>query len=155
MVLLNQNEGSLRQINFSRVEATYFSGATAAQSSPFHLFDLILGVSHSDNFLAEQQVYMPREHQLLLKDIASTGITIKKFLDQNQDQEWHSKLSSAFVQTIEALEEFRTYHIQIVTRYIVSQSASLKDEKGTGGSSLIPFLKQVRADSSQLKLNNT
>lgn len=67
------------------------------------------------------------------------------------------------------LKAFRDKHIQIVTRYIIlqaklykkagssntlrsgiSKTAEKTEQKGTGGTSLIPFLKQCRDETGDL-----
>lgn len=130
---------------------TFYSGASAAQSSPFHLFDAVLGISHTSEFLKEQQMFMPKEHRACLQEIINSGLNVKKYLEQHKDEEWISQMSEVFNQTVVAMEEFRNYHIQIVTRFIVIQSKNAAEERGTGGTSLIPFLKSIRDDSSSSK----
>jgi hypothetical protein len=48
---------------------------------------------------------------------------------------------------------FSPTNIQVVTSYIISQSKNLDKEKGTGSSSLIPFLKTVRDETMESLVN--
>ena len=76
------------------------------------------------------------------------------------------RLQAAFTAATEALTVFRNKHIQIVTRYIIlparsgrkdgpqnlASSSSKKNGEeltGTGGTTLVPFLKQSRDETSE------
>lgn len=99
-------------------------------------------------------MFMPKEHRECLQEITDSGYNIKKYIEAHKNERWYSELVLVFNHTVVAMEEFRKFHIQIVTRYIVVQSKNITQEKGTGGSSLIPFLKKIRDDSIELKFKN-
>jgi indoleamine 2,3-dioxygenase len=60
-------------------------------------------------------------------------------------------LSAEFYACVEGMKGFRDDHIKMVTRYIIIPSGrgAKKEEKvrGTGGTDLVPFLKQMRDES--------
>ena len=126
-----------------------------------------------DSFHVEVRGYMPGPHRRLLVHTTRMG-SIREFvahLTAGHDGplgEEQQRLRAAYVGATEALTEFRNKHIRIVTRYIVlpsrqpwngdsrkqnlaSSSSTAKESQhltGTGGTSLMPFLKQVRDETT-------
>jgi indoleamine 2,3-dioxygenase len=127
----------------------YLLGGSAAQSSPMHIFDEFFGVKHKNSLLSEMREYMPKEHREFIYDVNkwSNGSKLNDFVADSQSPE----LNGIYNETLENISEFRSTHIQIVTSYIISQSKNLDKEKGTGSSSLIPFLKNVRDETMERK----
>ncbi|XP_039625525.1 indoleamine 2,3-dioxygenase 1 [Polypterus senegalus] len=139
-----------------------FSGGSAAQSSVLHCFDALLGVSHSGesgNFLNRMQDYMPPSHRQLIQDIASSPSLQQYIVDSRKP-----KLQEAFNNCVSQLVKLRNQHIIIVTNFILVPAAKARDirkkatsndnillkapsaleERGTGGSGIMSFLKSVR-----------
>ncbi|TKR86469.1 hypothetical protein L596_011058 [Steinernema carpocapsae] len=112
------------------------SGASAAQSSTIQTFDAFLKIVHignSNNFLLKQRNFMPVPH--------------RKFI------EWVEKNSSEDVkdipgydEVVAALRGFRSLHIRLVTSYIFTVKKEGTANLGTGGTSFMHFLKDVRDD---------
>lgn len=127
-----------------------------------------------DSFHVEFREYMPGPHRRFLVHTTRMG-SIREFvtrLTADRDEplgEEQQRLRAAYVGATEALTEFRNKHIRIVTRYIVlpsrqpwdggsrkqnlasSSSRTGKESQhltGTGGTSLMPFLKQVRDETT-------
>ena len=121
-------------------------GGSAAQSTPMHIFDELFGIKHKKNLLIEMREYMPKEHRDFISDVSdwSNGTKLNDFVIGCEDED----LTRAFDEALKSIVEFRSYHIQIVTSYIVSQSKNIDKEKGTGSSELIPFLKTLRDETS-------
>lgn len=122
-----------------------------------------------DNFIYEMRRYMPGPHARFLAEVSKVA-NIRSFVQANS----HDRvLSIAFDACLAMLSAFRDTHIQIVSRYIIIKSREAKkaetgnekkptkinlanrtktagpdgekkDLKGTGGTSLIPFLRQAR-----------
>ncbi|KAM0327413.1 hypothetical protein ACHAQA_005699 [Verticillium albo-atrum] len=118
-----------------------------------------------------QQVreYMPGPHRRFLEHVPLLG-SIRELAmlpPQTAEQE---RLRDAYQAATRTLTEFRNKHLQIVARYIVlpskkangsatggkvdlaSASETTKDSQqltGTGGTSLMPFLKQTRDETAQ------
>ncbi|KAK2590587.1 Indoleamine 2,3-dioxygenase [Conoideocrella luteorostrata] len=120
------------------------------------------------NFIQEMRRYMPGPHARFLADVAQVA-NIREFVETNTT---NSELSLAYDACLAMLSAFRDKHIAIVTRYIItpsreararsqsrnrkavnlaaaSQKAKTKSQTGTGGTALIPFLKQARDETGE------
>lgn len=115
-------------------------------------------------FMDEMRFYMPKKHREFLKDLGDTT-TIREYVLEHGDE--NSELTISYDACLAMLKLFRDKHIQIVTRYVVLQakktakmgsSSTMRsglarkkqngaEEKGTGGTSLLPFLKQCRDET--------
>lgn len=117
--------------------------------------------SDQNSFINEMRKYMPREHREFLSHLSRVS-NIRDYVQTKQDKE----LTLAYDACLAMLKSFRDKHIQIVTRYIIlqahkktsssqsnvlrsglSKSHGKKELKGTGGTALIPFLKQCRDET--------
>ncbi|KAM9670552.1 indoleamine 2,3-dioxygenase 1 [Dama dama] len=149
-----------------------FAGGSAAQSSIFQCFDVLLGIQHtvcgvpSDpaaEFLQEMRTYMPPAHQSFLLSLKSR-LSVRDFVLSKGN----ATLQETYDKCVQAMVSLRNYHLQIVTKYIIipaSQQSQSKAEsseedlkaesKGTGGTNLMDFLKSVRGKTvkSLLKEN--
>ncbi|KAL2759898.1 hypothetical protein ACRALDRAFT_1038940 [Sodiomyces alcalophilus JCM 7366] len=126
---------------------------------------------HQPAFHQEVREYMPGPHRRFLEHVTRLGSIrgLSMLPHKTPEQE---KLREAYQGAIHALTEFRNKHLQIVARYIVlpskraneggkringkvdlaSPSELFRDSQqltGTGGTSLLPFLKQTRDETSQ------
>lgn len=124
--------------------------------------------SRRNNFIQEMRRYMPARHADFLNDCERVA-NIRQYVESNTDDE---QLCLAYDACLAMLSAFRDKHIAIVTRYIItpsreirarsrspeaargrnniavaSQKADGKSQKGTGGTALIPFLKQARDET--------
>ncbi|XP_038559968.1 indoleamine 2,3-dioxygenase 1 isoform X1 [Micropterus salmoides] len=157
-----------------QTEPMEFSGGSAAQSSLLHCFDELLGVKHeakSGAFLTRMRNYMPPAHKQLIQDI-SLQPSLKSFVQQQASE----GLSEAFQQCVTKLLALRSYHINVVSRFITvpaararqlrNQSQDLEaetigtaptalEERGTGGSCIMTFLKTVRDQTKEAFLPET
>ncbi|KAJ5772882.1 hypothetical protein N7457_007778 [Penicillium paradoxum] len=156
------------------------SGGSNAQSSLIQALDIFLGVEHSASdgknpsgpiFIQEMRRYMPGPHRRFLEDLAAQA-NVRSFVSGSSTQ----SLKDAYNSAVNELKCFRDAHIQIVTRYVVMMSKKpnpFKQEKnklnlatassqaqegenspelaGTGGTDLIPFLKETRDDVRNAK----
>lgn len=112
--------------------------------------------------------YMPAPHRNFLKTLSAISNIREYILSSPAEQ----ALKESYNAAVLSLSSFRDTHIQIVSRYIIKPARSgvpLKNDKvnlatastqakglddknatglyGTGGTSLIPFLKQTRDDT--------
>ncbi|CDK27075.1 unnamed protein product [Kuraishia capsulata CBS 1993] len=158
------------------VEPRLYAGGSNAQSSLIQTLDLILNVEHfgtgdskghdQNAFMSEMRSYMPGAHKRFLEHLSKVNI-IKEFVTENAPQ--NPELVLSYDACIAMLKAFRDKHIQIVTRYIILQSQKSKtmgsdttktirsglaksthkkeDMRGTGGTALLPFLKQCRDET--------
>ncbi|XP_007455547.1 PREDICTED: indoleamine 2,3-dioxygenase 1 [Lipotes vexillifer] len=138
-----------------------FAGGSAAQSSIFQCFDILLGIQHtvggvpSDSaakFLQEMRTYMPSAHQKFLHLLESCP-SVRKFVLSKGD----ATLQQIYNECVQAMVSLRNYHLQIVTKYIVipashasnrkqtPEEPSESKSKGTGGTDFMDFLKTVRS----------
>ncbi|KAK2837450.1 hypothetical protein Q5P01_014662 [Channa striata] len=157
-----------------RTEPMEFSGGSAAQSSLLHCFDELLGIKHeakSGDFLTRMRSYMPPAHKQLIEDI-SLQPSLRNFVQQQANE----RLNQAFHLCVTKLLAFRNYHISIVSRFIsvpaararqlrneshgseedmISRAPTALEERGTGGSGIMTFLKSVRDQTKNVFLSET
>ncbi|GAB7350346.1 hypothetical protein MBLNU459_g0977t1 [Dothideomycetes sp. NU459] len=128
----------------------------------------------SSNFIHDMRTYMPGPHARFLVHVGTVA-NIREFVATNR----HDRaLVTAFDACLAMLRTFRDKHIQMVSRYIIvksresrSHSRSLSPRsaprlervniaeasrekkasglRGTGGTALIPFLKQARDETGE------
>ncbi|KAJ5465345.1 indoleamine 2-3-dioxygenase pyrrole 2-3-dioxygenase [Penicillium daleae] len=130
-----------------------FQGGSNGQSALIQFFDIVLGIEQNDltntkreNFHAEARDYMPGPHRRFLEYVSDMG-SIRELVFATtpiSDEQHH--LKAAYIAATEALSNFRSKHIQVVTRLVTlpSKKASGVNEVGTAGTSILPFLKNVR-----------
>ncbi|ORY56385.1 Indoleamine 2,3-dioxygenase [Pseudomassariella vexata] len=122
-----------------------------------------------NNFIREMRRYMPGPHARFLEDVASVA-NIREFVESYSGAD--RDLGIAYDACLSMLRAFRDIHIAIVTRYIIlpsretrarsrspantrqnlataSKNEQHKKVKGTGGTALIPFLKQARDETGE------
>lgn len=130
------------------------AGGSAAQTATIQLVDMILGVDHEGgkegsfqhgtkriSYLREMRSYMPKAHREYL--LWAEELFASEYLRSKIEQ------SPSFKSCLKALIEFRNAHIIMVSRYIINPSAKThQNALGTGGSNPLPFLKQIRDDTS-------
>lgn len=159
------------------------AGASAAQSPLIQALDIFFGVEHSptkghsesekSNYIYEMRRYMPGPTRRFLEHLQKSA-NIRDTVHTNQKT--HPHLHEAYDACIAMLQDFRAQHFQIVTRYILipareaDPNASLSKSvatglarqvaeneragiRGTGGTSLVPFLKQARDETGQEALS--
>nr|XP_006625551.1 PREDICTED: indoleamine 2,3-dioxygenase 2-like isoform X1 [Lepisosteus oculatus] len=153
-----------------RTEPLQYSGGSAAQSSLLHCFDELLGVQHepeSGAFLTRMRDYMPPMHKQLVQDISS-GPSLRQYVLDAADPQ----LTQAFSTCVSQLLSLRSYHINIVSRFITIPAARARqlknrsegpaealsrapvalEERGTGGSGIMNFLKSVRDRTKEVSI---
>ncbi|XP_072289783.1 indoleamine 2,3-dioxygenase 1 isoform X2 [Eucyclogobius newberryi] len=151
-------------------EPMEFSGGSAAQSSILHSFDELFGIEHAAEagaFLTRMRDYMPPAHKQMIQDISNQP-SLRNFVQEQCDEE----LNQEFQLCVTELIAFRNYHINMVSRYItvpaargrqlrskkatkeemISKAPTALEETGTGGSSIMSFLKTVRDETKQVFL---
>lgn len=121
------------------------------------------------NFITEMRRYMPGPHARFLNDVSGVA-NIREFVETHSRD---TQLCLAYDACLAMLSNFRDKHIAIVTRYIITPSKQVRarsrsrspevtrqrnnlaiasrktqqDQRGTGGTALIPFLKQARDET--------
>ena len=132
------------------------------------------------NFLLEMRKYMPGPHRRFLEDVSRVA-NIRGYVETHRQDR---SLTLAYDACLAMLRAFRDKHINIVSRYIIiksresrshsrskspvaerrkldiatssrqSNDASKKNLTGTGGTALIPFLKQARDETGEPAIDN-
>ncbi|XP_069341104.1 indoleamine 2,3-dioxygenase 2 isoform X1 [Eulemur rufifrons] len=137
-------------------EPLQYSGGSAAQSTALHAFDEFLGVRHgseSADFLHSMRDYMPPSHKAFVEEIRSAPPLREHVLSSA-----HGHLRTAYNQCLQALADLRSYHLNMVTKYLITAAAKAKsgklnalpgppqalEDRGTGGTAVLRFLKSVR-----------
>ncbi|OIW22803.1 indoleamine 2,3-dioxygenase [Coniochaeta ligniaria NRRL 30616] len=128
------------------------------------------------SFHQEVRAYMPAAHRQFLEHVSRIG-SIRNLASGNSlpdEAPEQERLRAAFQTATSALAEFRNKHLGIVTRYIIIPSRRPPPDRsnvhvglagapvgtsldtrergeltGTGGTALLPFLKQVRDETYQ------
>ncbi|CAG7989456.1 unnamed protein product [Penicillium salamii] len=158
-------------------EYRQYGGGSNAQSSLIQFFDIVLGIEHRptgtsrddkdkpdtksrNNFIRDMRTYMPGPHRRFLEDIESVS-NIRAFVEARKSD---SALCIAYDACLAMLRVLRDKHITMVSRYIIVQSrakpntgrtnlatatSEKKKMRGTGGTALIPFLKQARDETCE------
>uniref|UniRef100_A0A8C9RVC4 Indoleamine 2,3-dioxygenase 2-like n=1 Tax=Scleropages formosus TaxID=113540 RepID=A0A8C9RVC4_SCLFO len=148
-------------------EPLQLSGGSAAQSSAIQCFDALLGVMQTDAsagaFLKHMHDYMPPAHRALIQTISSRP-TMRSYVLSASD----SHLFQTYNTCVSHMVDLRDYHLNTVARYIIVPGNRARataagcplrgacpalDERGTGGSNPLVFLKAVR-DSTRSALIN-
>lgn len=122
-------------------------------------------------FLTRMRNYMPPAHKLLTQDI-SLQPSLKRFVQQQASE----RLNQAFQHCVTKLLALRSYHINVVSRFItvpaararqlrnqsqelegemISRAPTALEERGTGGSGIMIFLKTVRDQTKGTLLPET
>lgn len=126
----------------------------------------------SHGFIQDMRMYMPGPHRRFLEHM-ETVANIRQFVTSNRQSR---ALTNAYDACLAMLRSLRDKHIQLVSRYIIiksresrshSRSISPKQNqqrvniantlsrdgskklRGTGGTALIPFLKQARDETGE------
>nr|AAH26393.1 Indoleamine 2,3-dioxygenase 2 [Mus musculus] len=143
-------------------EPLKYSGGSAAQSSVLHAFDEFLGIEHckeSVGFLHRMRDYMPPSHKAFLEDL-HVAPSLRDYILASGPGD----CLMAYNQCVEALGELRSYHINVVARYIISAATRARsrgltnpsphalEDRGTGGTAMLSFLKSVREKTMEALL---
>uniref|UniRef100_A0A8D3BDW1 Indoleamine 2,3-dioxygenase 2 n=2 Tax=Scophthalmus maximus TaxID=52904 RepID=A0A8D3BDW1_SCOMX len=137
-------------------EPILLSGGSAAQSSAIQCFDALLCIQHEDEtgaFLTRMRDYMPPAHRQLIETLSALP-PLRDFIFSCSS----SDLCQAYNACVSALVDVRNYHLNIVTKYIIVPGYKAQamgcplsgvgttglNNAGTGGSSLMVFLKSTR-----------
>ncbi|XP_023273370.1 indoleamine 2,3-dioxygenase 1-like, partial [Seriola lalandi dorsalis] len=133
-------------------EPMFLSGGSAAQSSAIQCFDALLSIQHDDEtgaFLTRMRDYMPPAHCQLIETLSARPSLRDLILSCSS-----SDLCQAYNSCVSAMVDLRSYHLFAVQKYIVGPGnrtmgcplrgvGTMLNDKGTGGSNLMGFLKGV------------
>jgi indoleamine 2,3-dioxygenase len=147
------------------------AGASAGQSPLIHTIDVALGINHipvktcpisgatgtnhidnneiilNSNPMEEMRESLPASFQEYIRDLAEAPSIRNYCLKQK-----NTLLAQEFNRACDMMKIFRDLHLQLVSHYIIAQRKGTDAAIGTGGTDLIPFLKQVRQETEDTKI---
>ncbi|XP_041365069.1 myoglobin-like [Gigantopelta aegis] len=155
---VNEVSGSPEGIIYEGVseEPIRMMNASAAQTPGIKVVDALLGIkpqSQRQPHQYEFRDYMVPSHVQLIKDVTEKNFKdmVKKSTNEN--------LKQAFKTCVDTVIKFRSYHVQLVTKYVVIPAN--KATKGNpeaskaaseGNVHLLSFLKGMRDDTKETSL---
>jgi indoleamine 2,3-dioxygenase len=131
-----------------------FRGETGAQSAIVPSVDATLGVRHKSDelscYLVEMRNYMPPAHRAFIESL-ECRVPVRPFVQRAGRR----SLTAVFNACVEALEAFRSLHLEYAAAYIFRQAQA--DSKnphavGTGGTPFMPYLKKHRDETAAGRL---
>ncbi|ESO84727.1 hypothetical protein LOTGIDRAFT_168391 [Lottia gigantea] len=131
----------------------------AGQSAIIQIMDALLGIEHSEEkttYLKFVRSFIIPKHCQFIEDIRNIHKPLKNLIDNSTDEE----LKKTYRNCVDALTSFRSYHIQVVTKYMVIPDRKMKRESGNvdindpGTSGVITFLKELRQDTKNTTTNS-
>jgi indoleamine 2,3-dioxygenase len=131
-----------------------FRGETGAQSSIVPALDAMLGVAHQQDalslYLEEMRTYMPPAHRAFIESLENRT-PVRRFVERCD----RPSLTSIYNACTEAVEKFRSLHLEYAAKYIFHQAQT--DPKnphtvGTGGTPFMEYLKKHRDDTGHSRL---
>ena len=129
-----------------------FSGGSAAQSSSIKSIDIFLGIKHRESdasYLQKMLGHMPTKHRQFLEALSQQPC-LQSYVEESGD----SELIAQYKATVQAFVDFRTNHLKLVALYVVAQKDytinPCLEEKGTGGTNFMNFLKGCRDSTKNL-----
>jgi len=131
-----------------------FRGETGAQSSIVPSLDAMLGVAHQPDalslYLEQMRTYMPPAHRAFIESLEARP-SLRGFVQRCS----RPRLTSAYNACVEAVENFRSLHLEYAAKYIFKQAQTdLRNPHavGTGGTPFMPYLKKHRDETAQNRL---
>jgi indoleamine 2,3-dioxygenase len=116
--------------------------------------DAMLGIGHREDmlrtYLMEMRMYMPPAHRAFITSLEARG-SVRSFVQESG----RSSLTEIYNSCVEAVERFRTLHLEFAASYIFRQAQT--DEKnphavGTGGTPFMQYLKKHRDETTEHRL---
>ncbi|KAJ6171440.1 Indoleamine 2-3-dioxygenase [Penicillium chermesinum] len=136
MAVAGLPNGVFYDIGNGNGEWRQYSGGSNAQSSLIQTFDIFLGVTHpatgdkeketdqkalkskGPGYIEQMRDYMPAPHKRFLEVLTDISNIRDYVVSLGSD----SPAKEAFNAAVQSLTKFREAHIQIVTRYVITQS---------------------------------
>lgn len=131
------------------------------------------GKEKEESFLHRMRAYMPRHHRAFLAHLAASPRPLRALVTEETEDGAQPELLNAYNTAISALRAFRDAHIRVVAMYIVGPAhrshaagdeserkkeagwlaaSQPAEEKGTGGTPAMAFLKDVRDRTAEAVL---
>ncbi|MGE4249683.1 MAG: hypothetical protein AB7F09_09835 [Parvibaculaceae bacterium] len=125
-------------------------GGSAGQSSLIQALDAALGIDHGASsagvYLRDMRRYMPVGHRRFVTDLERlSGVRARAMAGT-------PALRTAYNAAVEEVDTFRRRHIGLAHDYIVKPSGLDVDEKGTGGTDFVDFLRNARNETARSRI---
>jgi indoleamine 2,3-dioxygenase len=129
-----------------------YVGGSAAQSSLIQALDALLGIAHENGrtgaYLLGMRHYMPQGHRRFVADVERLSPV------RRRAEAGPAGLRRAYNEAIEQVDIFRRRHIGLAHDYIARPSGLAADERGTGGTEFIDFLRDARSETAASRLES-
>ena len=126
-----------------------FRGQTGSQSSIVPTMDALLGIGHENDplkeYLDELHEYRPPKHRAFIDKVRELS-TLRDYVLTKHDDD----MTSLYNEIVEAVQAFRTKHLEYAANYINKQARSADGnpvDVGTGGTPFMKYLKKHRDES--------
>lgn len=132
-------------------EPRLYFGGSAGQSSLIQVIDAFLGVAHdrlAGPYLREIRRYMPLGHRRFVEDVERISRL------RGRAAAGSNSLRYAYNNAIEQLIRFRRLHMALAHEYIVRPSGMRSGERGTGGTTLVDFLRDAERCTIAARLDD-
>jgi indoleamine 2,3-dioxygenase len=127
-----------------------YVGGSAAQSSLIQALDALLAVAHvgtvAGPYLRDVRRYMPVGHRRFIEDIERHSRV------RARGQSGSPALRSAYNAAVEQVDVFRRLHIGLAHDYVAKPSGMAPEEKGTGNTNFVRFLRDTRTATTRSRL---
>ncbi|WP_119269243.1 hypothetical protein [Taklimakanibacter deserti] len=125
-------------------------GGSAGQSSLIQVLDAALGIDHGTSragiYLRDMRRYMPVGHRRFIADVERLSEM------RARARAGSPALKAAYNEAVEQVDTFRRRHIGLAHDYILKPSGLAADEKGTGGTDFVDFLRDARNETARSKI---
>jgi len=132
-----------------RGEPQQFRGETGAQSAIVPSLDAMLGIGHQEDvlrtYLMEMRTYMPPAHRRFIESLEARGSVLPLI-----EKAARSRLTEVYDACVDALEQFRSQHLEYAAAYIFRQAQTDRKNPhavGTGGTPFMQYLKKHRDET--------
>ncbi|KAH9513098.1 Indoleamine 2,3-dioxygenase 1 [Bulinus truncatus] len=130
--------------------------AAASQAPVFQFIDALMGVQYPKDKLAFFEKLRSSwcdSHRELFEKIQTWPGSLREMVEQNINNE----LVLAYNNLVDAVKQFRSYHVQLVTKYTLIPNKRLRSELNEDGPDhfayLMPLLKGIRDESAASKID--
>ncbi|KAK0058963.1 myoglobin [Biomphalaria pfeifferi] len=129
--------------------------SAASQATVFQIMDTLLGVRYPEDkqaFFKKLRTSWCEKHRQLFEMIQQWPGSLRDLAEKNSSPE----LTLAYNALVDSIKEFRSYHVQLVTKYTVIPNKRLRNEFNIESPDhfayLMPLLKGIRDVSATNKL---
>ncbi|CAL1526312.1 unnamed protein product [Lymnaea stagnalis] len=130
--------------------------SAASQAAVFQIIDTLLRTEYppdKEEFFKTLRTTWSSKHRAFLEQIQTWPGNVREMAEKGSNED----LTQAYNELVEAVKEFRTYHVQLVTKFMVIPNKRLRNEFNVQEPdqlvNLMPLLKAIRDDSAKGKID--